>query len=163
MLFLCVSTTEIYIVPVCFYNKNIRYPVCIYNRNIRCLYLFLQQKTLPCAYLNKNIRCPCVFLQQKYTLSLCVSTTEIYVVTVCFYNKNIRYPVCIYNRNIRCPYLFLQQKALPCVCLQQKYTLSLCVSTTEMYVAPVCFYNKNIRCPCVYLQQKCSCPFVYLQ
>ena len=122
------SLKEIYVVPV-----------CIYNRNIRCPYVFLQQKyTLPlhvcttkiyvvpmCIY-NRNISCPYLFLQQKVTL--CVSTTKLYVV-----------PVCIYNRNIRCPYLFLQQK------------VTLCVSTTKIYVIPVCIYNRNIRCPCVYL------------
>ena len=55
-------------------------------------------------------------VQQNYTLSLCVSTREIYVV-----------PVCVYNINILCP----------CVHLQQKFTLSLCVSTTK-YTFSLC-------------------------
>lgn len=80
------------------------------------------------------------------------SLTEIYFV-----------PVFMYNRNISCP----------CVYLQEKCTLSLCVSATKMHAVPVCIYSRNIPFICAYLQQKCfvpvcicdrniSCPCVYL-
>jgi len=121
---------------------NLMYlPICLF---IYFLYFSLcpeKQKYMK-RQSNRNTFCPCVYLQEKYTLSLCVSTTKIYVV-----------PVCIYNRNIGWPFVFLQQK----------YTSSLCVSTKEIYVVPLCFYNKNVRCPCVYLQQYMFCPSLYLR